>query len=394
MMYCRTAWQRLAPLASKTLSPLSRNAVPTRQMSFGLPASGTNIAYMMLGGGSLTVALIYAYKTINSDSTRYNDRIAPIDARPKRVAVAVAEASPEAASAVETEAVERSTIAETTVAEPIIEVVAAELTPAAAEASASEAFVASEEAPAELLVAAAVEAEESIVEAVAPAIEEPATPLVEDVATEAPVAETAAFHMSDLQSTVKIIAGSTAEIAAASVGDEHLVAAVRLTEEKSSVETLNELEVADVKAEVLAEASVTEEAKTEGELEEQPSTPAVEKVTVEAAAVDNVESEADSPVEVEVSIEVSASVAGAFEELVVIDMEEENTLCHEPVDTEIEHVDITMPPAALEKALQTTTQASQEIVTQTMDDVEEAKPAEVAEEAVESENIMMAMPQA
>ncbi|XP_051561237.1 protein MGARP-like [Myxocyprinus asiaticus] len=191
MMFCRAAWQRLAPLARKTLYPLSRNVVPTRQMSFGIPASGTNIAYMVLGGGSLTAALVYAYKTINSDSARYNDRIAQIEARPKKVVVAVAEAAPvaEAASDLETK-VELSTTTEATTTEPIAEVVAAEPTPAAAEAPAFEAVVAVEEAPAELLVAAAVEVEEAIVEAVAPAVEETAAPVVEDVATEAPAGET------------------------------------------------------------------------------------------------------------------------------------------------------------------------------------------------------------
>ncbi|XP_051993982.1 protein MGARP-like isoform X2 [Xyrauchen texanus] len=183
MMFCRAAWQRLAPLAHKTLYPLSRNVVPTRQMSFGIPASGTNIAYMVLGGGSLTAALVYGYKTINSDSARYNDRIAQIEARPKKV-VAVAEVAPvaEAASTLE-KAVELATTTE-----PIAVVIAAEPTPAAAEAPASEAVVAIEEAPAELLVAA-VEVEEAIVEAIAPA--------VEDVATKVPAGETTAITMSD-----------------------------------------------------------------------------------------------------------------------------------------------------------------------------------------------------
>lgn len=94
---------------------LSIAVFPTRQMSFGLPVSGTNIAYIVLGGSSLTAALVYvcilyyvsviiviftkttvylnfvsprcfllqAYKTINSDSARYNERIAQLEARPK-----------------------------------------------------------------------------------------------------------------------------------------------------------------------------------------------------------------------------------------------------------------------------------------------------------------------
>ncbi|XP_051993981.1 uncharacterized protein LOC127651958 isoform X1 [Xyrauchen texanus] len=211
--------------------------------------------------------------------------------------------------------------------------------------------------------------------------------------------------LTDLLWTVKIIAGSTAEIAAASVGDEHLVATVRMAE-KSSVETLNGLEVTDVDAEVRAKASVTgkavseepvisdsntEDVKTEEELEEHTSTHAgEEEATVEAAAG-----------EVEVYVEVPASIAGASEDHAVIEVEdvleveEENTLCHEPFATDVEHVeDITTTSVALEEALQTTIQTSEEDTEITLDAEEEAKPAESTEEAVERGNIMMVMPQA
>ncbi|XP_048053296.1 protein MGARP-like isoform X1 [Megalobrama amblycephala] len=182
MMFCRAAWQRLAPLARKTLSPLSSNAVfPTRQMSFGLPASGTNIAYLVIGGSSLTAALVYAYKTINSDSARYNERIAQLEARPKSEEVhigAVANVAPvtEAAAIVETAIAENTTIVEVTAAEPVIEVVDVE----------------AEETPEHVDAAMEVEAETTIVQAVAADAEEPTTPVVEDVAAEAaaPIAET------------------------------------------------------------------------------------------------------------------------------------------------------------------------------------------------------------
>ncbi|XP_048053297.1 protein MGARP-like isoform X2 [Megalobrama amblycephala] len=179
MMFCRAAWQRLAPLARKTLSPLSSNAVfPTRQMSFGLPASGTNIAYLVIGGSSLTAALVYAYKTINSDSARYNERIAQLEARPKIHIGAVANVAPvtEAAAIVETAIAENTTIVEVTAAEPVIEVVDVE----------------AEETPEHVDAAMEVEAETTIVQAVAADAEEPTTPVVEDVAAEAaaPIAET------------------------------------------------------------------------------------------------------------------------------------------------------------------------------------------------------------
>ncbi|XP_055062665.2 uncharacterized protein [Misgurnus anguillicaudatus] len=167
MMFCRTTWTRLAPLTRKTLS----NAVPKRQMSSGLPVSGTNIAFMVLGGGSLTAAL-YAYKTINSDSARYNDKIAQFKAKNKRAKVAV------------------------TAAEVVAETAAVELT--TVEAAAEELIsgvLAAAGSPAEHSAAAAVEVEvatPTVAEAGTPVAEEPATPVAEDVAADAasPVAVT------------------------------------------------------------------------------------------------------------------------------------------------------------------------------------------------------------
>ncbi|XP_016410985.1 protein MGARP-like isoform X2 [Sinocyclocheilus rhinocerous] len=403
MMFCRATWQRLAPLARKTLTPFGNAVFPTRQMSFGLPASGTNIAYVVLGGSSLTAALVYAYKTINSDSARYNERIAQLEARPKRAVAEVASVA-EAAAVVETTAAEVINAEAKQTPEP-------------------------------------VEAATAIVEAVAAD-----APDVEDVTAEAaaPIAETTVISMSDLLSTVKVLAGSTAEIAAASVGDQHLVAAVRLAEENNSMETLNGLEVADVKAEVPAEVpegAVVEEAmigrlnlKTEGkELEELPSSlHAVEETIV--VADDHVKSEADSPAVPEVNVESLASseealvtemenileledstspvvmlseddtVSGAAEltsetvEDVGQKMEECKALCHEPTATETEHADLTAPPAELEDSLQATgaTEAAEEVIVVEMmqDAVEKAKPVEASDEAVESGNVAMTMTQA
>ncbi|XP_052426016.1 A-kinase anchor protein 5-like isoform X1 [Carassius gibelio] len=405
MMFCRAAWQRLAPLARKTLTPLSNAVFPTRPMSFGLPASGTNMAYVVLGGSSLTAALVYAYKTINSDSARYNERIAQLEARPKR-------ALPEVASVAE---------AETTAAEMIN--AEAEQTPEP------------------------VEAATAIVEAVAADAEEPTASVAEDVTAEAaaaPIAETTVIPMSDLLSTVKILAGSTGEIAAASVGDQHLVAPVRLAEENNSMEALNGLEVADVKAEVaveVPEGAVVEEAmigrlnlKTEGkELEGLPSSlDAVEEIIV--VADDRVKSEEESPAVPEDNAESLASsqkalvtekesileledstshvvmlsedetVSGAAEmtsetvEEVGQEIEECKALCHEPTATETAHADLTAPPADLEDPLQATgeTDAAEEglVMEMVQDAVEKAKPVEASDEAVGSGNVALTMIQA
>ncbi|XP_039530938.1 probable serine/threonine-protein kinase kinX isoform X2 [Pimephales promelas] len=282
MMFCRAAWQRLAPLARKSPTPLFSNAVfPIRQMSFGLPASGTNMAYMVIGGSSLTAALVYAYKTINSDSERYNERIAQLEARPKIGAAAALASVAEAAAIVESAVAENTAIVEATAAELAVEVVDAK----------------TEEVPEHvdgaMVVDAAmeVEAETAIVQAVAADAEEPTAPVVEDVEdvaaeTAAPIAETTVVTMSDLPSTVKILAGSTGEIAAASVGDQHPVATLRLAEDNNSVEILNGLEAVEVSAEVPEEAEVEEpmigrsDLKIEeGELEELPSALRAEETT-------------------------------------------------------------------------------------------------------------------
>ncbi|XP_073699304.1 uncharacterized protein mgarpb [Garra rufa] len=404
MMFCRAAWQRLAPLARKTLNPFNNAVFSTRQMSFGLPASGTNIAYVVLGGSSLTAALVYAYKTINSDSERYNERIAQLEARPKRAVTEVASVA-EAAAVVETTAAE-------------LEVVNAE----------------AEQTPEPEDATLEIEAAPAIVEAVAADAEEPTAPVVEDVAAEAaaPIAETTVIPMSDLLSTVKILAGSTAEIAAASVGDQHLVAAVRLSEENNSVDILNGLEVADVKAEVPApEEPVFEEAmldrsdlKTQEELKELASGDhAVEEFTI--VTDDHVKSETDSPVVPEVYVgSLSSSENAEMENILELEestspvvmlseddtiseaeevtsetvetlgqkIEKEKAMCHEPTATETtEHADLTAPPVDLEDSLQATgaTETAEEIIVlepmQDAVDVEEAKPAEPSDEAVESD---------
>ncbi|TRY88949.1 hypothetical protein DNTS_013327 [Danionella cerebrum] len=172
-MFCRAAWQRLAPLARKALPPLSCKAVvPVRQMSFGLPASGTNIVYMALGGGSLTIAAVYAYRTLSNDSARNNESVAQIQAKSEDGAVAEVAAVVAADADVQTAANEASTIVEATVAEAV---------------SVVEEEVASEpvEVEAEPIIVQAVEAEAEPL--ITPAA---AAAAVKDIASEERVTET------------------------------------------------------------------------------------------------------------------------------------------------------------------------------------------------------------
>ncbi|KAJ8382612.1 hypothetical protein SKAU_G00033900 [Synaphobranchus kaupii] len=84
MYHCRTAWQKLGPLARKSATHLSRNVGPVRTMSSGLPGgSGENIMYVLLCGGSLAASVFYTYKTVTSDHARFNNRVSEINARPK-----------------------------------------------------------------------------------------------------------------------------------------------------------------------------------------------------------------------------------------------------------------------------------------------------------------------
>nr|XP_019939368.1 PREDICTED: skin secretory protein xP2-like [Paralichthys olivaceus] len=76
-MFCRRAWQRVGPLARKVLRPTSRNA-PVRHMAFGIPGGSTNMTYFLLCGGGLTAAVVYAYKTVNGESERPEDKLADI----------------------------------------------------------------------------------------------------------------------------------------------------------------------------------------------------------------------------------------------------------------------------------------------------------------------------
>ncbi|XP_029367021.1 fibrous sheath CABYR-binding protein-like isoform X2 [Echeneis naucrates] len=177
-MFCRRAWQRVGPLARRlAFRPSTRNA-PVRHMAFGVPGGSTNMTYVLLCGGGLTAAVVYAYKTVSGDSERHEDTLASMGS-PAKASSAPEEAEPtpveEAVSAIEviSELVPAPMAAETA-AEPIMESVSVE---------ASEVIVA--EAQAEPAVTE---------EAAPPAEEEEAAPVVEaeamvETSDEAPTAE-------------------------------------------------------------------------------------------------------------------------------------------------------------------------------------------------------------
>ncbi|KAL1023861.1 hypothetical protein UPYG_G00047450 [Umbra pygmaea] len=241
MLFCRAAWQRLGPLARKTVFlPIFRNAGQRRHMSFGIPGgSATNMAYVVLCGGGLTAAVVYAYKTVNGDSERYNDRLAEISSRPKEAALVQEEEPAD-------EAIEDPAEPVPIEAEVAVQIVAE--------------TAAVDEPPTPEVTA------EPLVEAVAPSeVEEaPAEDVVTDVFTEEVAAEVVSeavaveeAHSAEAHGSVSDILAASMnllvgpEIAAASVAERRLVSAVQCLEDKNmdslsgSVDHLPLLEVAE-----------------------------------------------------------------------------------------------------------------------------------------------------
>ncbi|KAG7484213.1 hypothetical protein MATL_G00046930 [Megalops atlanticus] len=97
MLKCRTAWQKLAPLARASSTLCRQNVkrtvlkcdstmtqVPRVQMSSGTPG-GDNTLYIVLVGATCLGAGMYAYRTLTADKSRYQDRITEIASRPSRM---------------------------------------------------------------------------------------------------------------------------------------------------------------------------------------------------------------------------------------------------------------------------------------------------------------------
>ncbi|XP_072110853.1 uncharacterized protein [Mobula birostris] len=90
MYLCRVAFYNLAPAVKISFSSrLLRNAYRTgiRQMSSGghSGSSGGNMFYALMIGGVFAGAGLYAYKVLQDDKVRYNDRVAQLMERPKSI---------------------------------------------------------------------------------------------------------------------------------------------------------------------------------------------------------------------------------------------------------------------------------------------------------------------
>ncbi|KAF7218005.1 protein MGARP [Nothobranchius furzeri] len=258
-MFCRRVWQRAGPLAQRIFSPASRNSAPVRHMAFGVPGGSINMTYFVLCGGGLTAAVVYAYKTVNGDTERYEDRLANMDTQAK-----VKEA-PDAAAPVEGPA---AAAEEPSPAEVIIESVPAE---PAADVSAGEAAT-------EGVAADVVEA--VVTDASAESAEEAAPAAVEEAAPEA-VVEAAAAETPDLLTAVKTLSSSTAEIAAASVGEENLQKAVHQKEAEATISSQEESKASEPASK---EAAAAVSMEKPAEVEEYGQNPDAEEVPEETPA--------------------------------------------------------------------------------------------------------------
>ncbi|XP_036974658.1 apoptosis-inducing factor 1, mitochondrial isoform X3 [Acanthopagrus latus] len=99
MLKCRTVWKKLAPLARASSTVCRQNVrrtglpngripalVPAAHMSTG-PAGGgggENRLYFALVGAAFVATGIYAYRTVQGDKQRYQERIEEISSRPNK----------------------------------------------------------------------------------------------------------------------------------------------------------------------------------------------------------------------------------------------------------------------------------------------------------------------
>ncbi|XP_029956937.1 apoptosis-inducing factor 1, mitochondrial isoform X1 [Salarias fasciatus] len=110
MLKCRTAWNKLAPLARNSSTVCRQNVrrsglnsvrtpacVPTAHMSTG-PAGGgkENSIYALLVGVASVGGIAYAYQTLKGDQKRYEERMAELASRPHKVTDTPAQPEPPA----------------------------------------------------------------------------------------------------------------------------------------------------------------------------------------------------------------------------------------------------------------------------------------------------------
>ncbi|XP_053714003.1 uncharacterized protein LOC128754977 isoform X1 [Synchiropus splendidus] len=249
-MFCRRVWQRVGPLARNLLEPKFRTPAPVRCMAFSVPGGSTNMTYFVLCGGGLTAAVVYAYKTVNNDSERYEERLAKMGSATGSLTDAQIH-SAEAAS-VESATTTEGT-AESAPEEPV------------AETSAETKVEGSDEAAVEVTEVAASE------EVAPPESSEETLSVVEVIATEVspatldevPHAETETESSPDLLTAMKLLAGTSVEITTASAGTSRMVNAVQPIEANESSlhakPSLLEGDVVEATIEVLAEGAGEDE---------------------------------------------------------------------------------------------------------------------------------------
>ncbi|XP_061626000.1 fibrous sheath CABYR-binding protein [Phyllopteryx taeniolatus] len=247
-MFCRRVCQRLGPVVQRVFTPTFRKS-PVRHMAFGVPGGSTNMTYFVLCGGGLTAAVVYAYKTVLGDSERYEDRLANMGSTAKAKAssgetvIAAAEPAPVDEPEPPVDVIAESVAAPAEpVAESTAERVVESATPEDDVGVVSEVLATEDEAEptaVEEVPAVVAEAVPTTVEVTATeespaeALASAGTTVLDEALLPSPPAEaeTVPEAVPDLLTAVKILAGSTVEIAAASVGESSLMRAARHIEE-------------------------------------------------------------------------------------------------------------------------------------------------------------------
>ncbi|KAM4750885.1 uncharacterized protein mgarpb [Anableps anableps] len=318
-MFYRRAWQRVGPLARWLLKPISKSTAPVRHMAFGVPGGSSNMAYIVLCGGGLTAAVVYAYKTVNGDTERYEDRLANISSKEKAEVTSEAASSPlaESAPAEEEPAPGAETTAESVPASP--EPVAETSAEPTAEASLEEPAIA-EASEADVTEASAEPADTEG----APVAEEETAPEVEpEVATVTPAEDSAAESAA-----VQALANSTLEIINAFVGEESLVKGLHQMEDDGN--ELNYLKE-DLKPDALEVVSevTTKETFTEADVDiEEEKSPEIEELihglTIEELSAE--QSPAEQEEEEERAVSLPEEILEAEDNTIMLDSASEEAV--------------------------------------------------------------------
>ncbi|KAL4641736.1 hypothetical protein GN956_G10844 [Arapaima gigas] len=261
MSLCRNVCLKLGPLARWSALPRATNVVPLRPMSSAVPgSSGGTFVYVAIVGVSLSAGVLYAYRTLSTDQSRFKERITEIGTRPKD------DWKPKPWPPAESEPTEAEEAAETS-EEP-----AEEESPVVEVAEAAQAAEPVEETVVEAESQPVLEAKAAVEAALAEAMEEPSTET-------APAMEEGNVLIPDLLDVDKMVAAAATEMVEVSTASvEEVPLAAGEAPEKTATETSEDSKECLVKAS--DQVATQEESNVKAELVETHGSVAEEKPVV------------------------------------------------------------------------------------------------------------------